>query len=204
MQTRWQLVLQSHYFAPKWRHLRHTFVAWGIALVTMWLTLLPPAVAAQEVVNTNRATTMRAAPDDAAASLQELTAQTSVQVLERRGAWTRIKIEAATGWVRMMHLRGGVVLDAPATPSKSGSFLAGINRMLGGNQGSQRAQSATLGIRGLSPEELKSAQPNPQALAEVRSFAATKSEAEQHANAAKLVRATVVDSSDAAAKGARP
>lgn len=142
---------------------------------------------AQEVLTTNRGTELRANPDDAAASLQSLASQSKVQLLERKGAWSRVKTDTQTGWVRMMHLRGGVMLEESPPQSKSGGFLSGFNRMLGGSQQTnQRAQSATVGIRGLSPEELKAASPNPQALAAAKSFAASKSEAEQFAKAASL------------------
>lgn len=149
---------------------------------------------AQESLSTNRATELRATPDDTATSLQSLTPQMKVQLLERKGAWSKVKTDTQTGWVRMMHLRGGVTLEEAPAQSKSGGFLAGFNRMLGGSQQTnQRAQSATVGIRGLSPEELKSAAPNPQALAAAKSFAASKSEAEQFAKAASLSPTKVDD-----------
>ena len=163
---------------------------------------LMPALHAQETMSTNRATELRANPDDAAASLQAVPAQTTVQVLERRGAWTRVKTDSQSGWLRLMHLRGSVTVGEAPQQTKSGGFLSGLNRALGGGQGSQRAQSATLGIRGLSPEELKSASPNPQALAQTRAFAASKSEAEQHAKAASLARVDVTDPAESG-KGAR-
>jgi hypothetical protein len=149
---------------------------------------------AQESLSTNRATELRTNPDDTATSLQSLTPQMKVQLLERKGAWSKVKTDTQTGWVRMMHLRGGVTLEEAPAQSKSGGFLAGFNRMLGGSQQTnQRAQSATVGIRGLSPEELKSAEPNPQALAAAKSFAASKSEAEQFAKAASLSPTKVDD-----------
>jgi hypothetical protein len=178
---------------------RHALFATLVALGT----LSHPAFA-QETVNTNRATDVRANPDDSAAVLQMLAPQTRVQVLERKGAWTRIKTDKETGWVRMMHLRGGAtVTDAPQ-PSAGGGFLSGLNRLVGGSQPTtQRAQSATLGVRGLSPEELKSASPNPQALAQTKSFAASKPEAEEHAKAANLARADVPDPAKTDNRGGR-
>jgi hypothetical protein len=164
------------------------------------------STSAQEVVNTNRATDMRAAPDDAAAVVQMLPPQSKLQVLERRGAWTRVKgaaADAPSGWVRMMHLRGEVAVEQSAPPS-SGGFLGGVNRLLGGSkQTNTRAQSATLGIRGLSPEELQAAQPNPQALAKTKSFAATKPDAEQFAKEASLAKADVPELGVEPTRGAR-
>ncbi len=154
------------------------------------------AAAAPEIVTTNRATELRASPDDASALLQSLAAQTKVQLLERKGAWSKVKTDTQTGWVRMMHLRGGVVIEeaAPAQKSGGGGFLSSFNRFLGGSpQTNQRAQSATVGIRGLSPEELKTATPNAQALADMKSFASSKPDAEKFAKDAKLARADVAD-----------
>lgn len=167
------------------------------------LLLLPLAglfalsAVAQEVVNTNRATDMRAAPDDTAVVVQMLAPQTKVQVLERRGAWTRVKglsADAASGWVRMMHLRGEVIVEQ-AAPQRGSGVMGGLNRFFGGSQqtAAPRAQSATLGIRGLSPEELQAAAPNPQALAKMRGFAATKDEAAAFAKTANLAVAVVDD-----------
>ncbi|MCA2999012.1 MAG: SH3 domain-containing protein [Rhodocyclaceae bacterium] len=160
-----------------------------------WLILLNNLPAgAQEVLATNRATELRANPDDGAASLQSLPSQASVQLLERRGAWSKVKSGSQTGWVRMMHLRGGVMFEEAPPQSKSSGLLSRFNRILGGSpQTSQRAQSATVGIRGLSPEELKAAAPNPEALAAARSFAVSKLEAEQFAKAASLAAVKVDD-----------
>ena len=162
---------------------------------------------AQESVTTNRATEVRANPDDSALSLQSLAPQSKVQVIERKGAWSKVKTETQTGWVRMMHLRGGVTIEeAPQSGSKSsgGGFLAGFNRLLGGNQQTnQRAQSATVGIRGLSAEELTTASPNPQALAEMKSFVCNQPDAEKLAKDANLAKVDVADPGEAPRGGRR-
>ncbi len=176
----------------------------ALLFVCIWPAVALNAIA-QEPLTTNRATEMRAQPDDGAASIQSLPSQAKVQLLERKGAWSRVKTDSQTGWVRMMHLRGGITLDEPATSSgSSGGFLSGANRFFGGNkQGNMRAQSATLGVRGLSPEELKAASPNPQALATAKSFASTKADAEQFAKAANLSSAKVNDPGMAGTGGAK-
>lgn len=165
---------------------------------------VPRAALAQEPFTTNRATEMRATPDDTGMVLETLPAQAKVQLLERKGAWSRVKTEAQTGWVRMMHLRGGVTIGESAPASRSGGgFLSGFNRLLGGSQQTnQRAQSATLGIRGLSPEELQTASPNPQALAQMKSYSATKPDAEKFAKEATLARTDVADPGEPA-RGSR-
>lgn len=195
------------YFIEVSRH-RRRFANRIAAAVIAALALTGVVASAQESVTTNRATELRANPDDSAASLQSLAPQAKVQVLERKGAWSKVKTETQTGWVRMMHLRGGVTLEeAPqsgGSKSSGGGFLAGFNRMLGGNQQTnQRAQSATVGIRGLSPEELKTASPNPQALADMKSFVCNKPDAEKFAKDVNLAKVEVADPGEAPRGGRR-
>lgn len=195
------------YFIEVSRH-RRRFAYRVAAAVIAALALAGVVASAQESVTTNRATELRANPDDSAASLQSLAPQAKVQVLERKGAWSKVNTETQTGWVRMMHLRGGVTLEeAPqsaGSKSGGGGFLAGFNRMLGGNQQTnQRAQSATVGIRGLSPEELKTASPNPQALADMKSFVCNKPDAEKFAKDVNLAKVDVTDPGEAPRGGRR-
>lgn len=173
-------------------------------LAGLVLMVSATAAHAQDTLTTNRATDVRAQPDDSAPSLQSLAAQSRVQLLERKGAWSRIKTESQTGWVRMMHLRGGVTIEETPQPTKSGGFLTGFNRLLGGSQPTnQRAQSATLGVRGLSPEDLQTAAPNPQQLAALKSFAANKPEAERFAKEVPLNKVDVADPAESARGGRR-
>lgn len=103
------------------------------------------------------------------------------------------------GWVRMMHLRGGVVV-VEAQASSGGGFMSGFGRLFGGgsSRGSTQAQSATVGIRGLSPEELKTASPDAAALAKMNSYKSDKPEAERYAKEAKLAQANVPELNNAA------
>lgn len=162
------------------------------------------AVFAQEPSLTNRATELRAAPDDAATVVKQLAERTQVQVQERKGAWSRVKVGNDIGWVRMMHVRGGatVVVDEK---SSSGGFFAGFNRLLSGsgNRGNQRAQSATVGIRGITEEDLKNADPDPAAYSSMKSYAASDSSARLLASQGKLAFRSIAylaqDAADAAA-----
>ena len=179
------------------------------AATTTTIATIAPA---QEPLFTNRATDLRASPDDAAKLVRALPAKSSVLQLERRGAWTRVQvIESAdktidkaatkeTGWVRMMHLRGGVVVVESQAASSGSGFMSGFNRLLSGGSGrsSTQAQSATVGIRGLSPDELKTASPDAAALAKMNSFKSDKPEAERYAKEAKLAQANVPELNDAA------
>ncbi len=142
---------------------------------------------AQSEVVTNTATELRAAPDDTAVVIRRLSVRTPVQSLERRGAWTRVKSGDDTGWVRMMDLRGGatVVVDEK---SSSGGWLAGFNRLLSGgsSRGNQRAQSATVKIRGFSREDVEKAEFNPAEFEKLKRFQSTDGAARQLASQGKL------------------
>lgn len=159
---------------------------------------------AQEPLLTNRATELRTGPDDSAALVKQLAERAPVELQERKGAWSRVKSGSDVGWVRMMHLRGGatVVVDEK---SSSGGFFAGFSRLLGGggSRGNQRAQSATVGIRGITEEDLKNADPNPAAFSMMKSYRASDSDARLLASQGKLAFRSVAylaqDANDAAA-----
>ena len=145
------------------------------------------AALAQEPVLTNRATDLRASPDDSAAVIQRLPEKTSVQVLQRRGPWTQAKVGTNTGWVRMMHLRGGSSVVAEQQ-SSSGGFFSSFNRLLLGDRerGAQTRQSATVGIRGFSREDVERAELNPAELEKLKRYQANDAQAQQLANQGRL------------------
>ena len=144
---------------------------------------------AQEPLTTNRATELRAAPDDTAAIVKQLADKTPLQLQERKGAWSRVKSANDTGWVRMMHLRGGATVVADEKSPSSG-WLASFNRLLSGGGSArptnQRAQSATVGIRGFSKEDVASAELNPAELEKLKRFQATDADAASLASQRRL------------------
>ncbi len=149
---------------------------------------------AQDALLTNRATELREAPDADAKVLQTLPDKSPVQLVERRGAWSQVKAGAATGWVRMMHLRGSVVVSGTDTTAGGGT-LSGFNRLLGGNRtdNNVRSRNATLGVRGLSAEELKTASPNAQELAKMVANRANRPVAEKFAKEAPVTKVDVAE-----------
>ena len=163
-----------------------------------------PALA-QEPLMTNRATELRAAPDDGAAIVRQLAEKAPLQLQERKGAWSRVMSGNDSGWVRMMHLRGGatVVVDEK---SASGGWLASFNRLLSGGGSSratnQRAQSATVGIRGFSKDDLAQAELNPAEFAKLKRYQATSSDAQQLAGQGKLAFRSVAYLAQDAVDGA--
>ena len=159
----------------------------GVLLLGVSATF--PALA-QEPLTTNRATELRSAPEDVASIVKRLAEKTSLQLLERKGAWSRVKSGNDSGWVRMMHLRGGATV-AVDEKTATGSWLARMERLLSGSASStratnQRAQSATVGIRGFSKEDVASAELNPAELEKLKRFQATDAAATRLANERRL------------------
>jgi len=156
-------------------------------LATVFLLGLATSAWAQEQAFTNRSTELRdkAAPE--AATLKTLPENTELKVLQRSGGWTRVDAGGQQGWVRVFHLR------FPATTeTSSGGGLSSLSSALGfGRQKSQTTTIATTGIRGLSPEDLKNANPDTAALAKAQSYRSDKPTAERYAREGKLATTKV-------------
>jgi uncharacterized protein YgiM (DUF1202 family) len=152
------------------------------------LAVCSSMVAAQEPIQTNKMTPLRAGPDDSATLVQTLAARTSVQVIVKRGAWNQVKVGTTTGWVRMMDLRGGATVEEAKAGSGSG-FFSSFTRLLAGDssgRGNQRAQSATVGIRGFSKEDVAKAEFNPAEFEKLKRFQVSSADAQQFANQGRL------------------
>lgn len=147
-----------------------------------------PALA-QEQAFTNRATELRERASSEARVLAPLPAETPVKVLARSSGWTQVQAGQQTGWVRVFHLRFPASVEAS---SSSGGALGGLSSMLGfGRPKTQEAKIATIGIRGLSQEDLQNANPNPEAVRRMQSYRADRAAAERFAREAKLAAAQV-------------
>ena len=153
-------------------------------MVLLLMALLPCLAAAQEQAFTNRSTELRdkASPDGKV--MATLPENTSVKVTQRSGAWTRVDANGQQGWVRAFHLRFAAVVQSSG---ESGGGLSSLTGALGfGKHKAQTTTIATTGIRGLSPEDLKNAAPNMDALAKAQSYRADKGAAERFAREGKL------------------
>jgi hypothetical protein len=153
----------------------------AILLACLWLA---GDACAQEQAQTNRATELKDRPAPDARTLASLAADAPVKVLARQGAWTEVEAGGQRGWLRAFHLR----FQSTVETSSSGSGLGGLTSMLG--FGPKKAQEtsrvATVGIRGLAPEDFKNAAPDPAALRKLQSFRSDKATAERFAKEARL------------------
>lgn len=163
------------------------------ALLAVALAAWIGAVCAQEQAFTNRSTELkdRGAPD--AKTVATLPENTAVKVLQRAGGWTKVDASGQTGYVRVFHLRFAAVVEQ-GSQSAGGGFLSGITSSITGSGRTAKPTTiATTGVRGLSPEDLKNASPDMDALAKANSYRADKPAAERFAKDGKLASVKVDD-----------
>jgi hypothetical protein len=143
-----------------------------------------PLLAAAEPATLIRATDLKQEPASDAATVAKLPENAAVDALERKGGWTRVKAGTGEGWVRMLALRFG----GPGAAKQGDSGVSQLfNVARSGTSGTQ----VTTGARGLDPEQLTNAQPNPAELAKMGSYAAEPQAAASFAAKGKLSATTV-------------
>ncbi len=155
--------------------------------------------AAQEQAFTNRSTELKDKGANDAKTVATLPENTSVKVLQRSGGWTRIEGGGQSGWVRAFHLRFPTTVESS---SSSGGALGGLTGLFGGGK-SKTTTVATTGIRGLSAEDFKNANPDGAALARMQSYRADKGAAERFAREAKLSAVSINYLMEEASRGRR-
>jgi Bacterial SH3 domain len=149
------------------------------------LLLLLPCLALAEPATVIKATELKQAPATDAATVATLPENTTVDALERRSGWTRVKAESGEGWVRMLSLRFGGEVKPKAGAS-------GLTQMFNVARTGTSGTQVTTGVRGLDAEQLANAQPNPAELAKLEQFASDRDGAAKFAAQGKL-HATSVD-----------
>lgn len=139
--------------------------------------LAAPASAGQTAY-TVRSTEIKQQPFSDAATVARLNENAGVSIVTRQGGWVRITSKAGSGWVRMLSLRSS------STATRRGD--SGLQSLFNvGRSGSSGITVAT-GVRGLSEEDLKNAQPDPRELEKLQNYAVNKAGAEKFARDAKL------------------
>jgi hypothetical protein len=160
------------------------------SLALAFLLAIPAAAWAQEQAFTNRSTELKERGADDARTIATLPENTAVKVVSRGGGWTQVEAQAQKGWLRVFHLRFPAAVETSS--SSSANPLSGLTSALGfGRSSSSQTTLATTGVRGLSPEDLKNASPDPAALAKLQSFRADKPTAERFARDAKLAAVAI-------------
>jgi hypothetical protein len=141
---------------------------------------------------------LRIAPSEASASKQRLEKNTPLEVIRRQGPWleVRVKNSRSEGWVKQVSVRAAAEAASAPSKSESGGFFAnlarGVSRLLGGSSNAPQDQgNVTVGIRGLAPEDLASAVPNPGELDKMESFRADRDQAFRFASEERLTAQTI-------------
>ena len=159
------------------------------ALLVLVMLLAAPAALGQEQAFTNRSTELKDRGAADGRTVTSLAEGAAVKVLERgAGGWTRIDAGGQQGWVRVFHLRFPAVAQAGTDSGGLGSLTSALGM---GRDRSKVATTSNVGIRGLSPEDLKSATPDTAALAKLQSYRADKAAAERFARDGKLADVSV-------------
>jgi len=174
-------------------------VALRIFFTAVILALASLLAAAEEQAFTNRSTELK---DKAAADARTVAAlpeNTAVNVLQRNGGWTHVEASGQSGWVRAFHLRFPTTVEPSSGSSSGGGFLGGLF----GKPKSQQATIATTGIRGLSAEDFKNANPDAAALARMQSYRVDSASAERFAREAKLASVSINYLMEEATRGRR-
>ena len=143
------------------------------------ILLLFPILAWAEPATTIRQVELKKAPAADAETIGQIAENTALDALERKGGWTRVKSESGEGWVRMLALRFG----GPGEAKKGDS---GVSKLFNVARTGSSGTTVTTGVRGLDPEMLAKAQPNPAELAKMEQFAATPDGAAGFAAKGKL------------------
>ena len=158
---------------------------WHSFLLAALLAAASCPVAAQEQAFTNRSTELKDKGAPEGRTVATLADNTAVKVLQRSGGWTRVEASGQSGWVRAFHLRFPAVVETSS--SGGGSLLGGLF----GRPKQQQATIATTGIRGLSAEDFKNANPDTAALGRLQSYRVDKGAAERFAREARLVSVSI-------------
>lgn len=140
-----------------------------IVLTSLGLGLSASALAA-ETGTALKADTLRAQPFADAKSSGALIKNEPLEILSKKGAWLQVKTKKSTGWVRLLSVKR----------TSTGNALKSTVDVASGRAGTGKVVSTT-GIRGLSAEELKSAQFNEAEIKKLESLATNKAEAQQFA-----------------------
>ena len=144
-------------------------------------------VAVRETGATRTSVDLKATPHSDAKAAGQLAANTTVDILERRGGWLRISGAGKSGWAKLHQVRVGEGPEA----KKSGEGLAILKNVGQTGRSGSTGIVATTGIRGMSAEELKNAKPDPAAVQTVERYRANANQAREYAKAAGLKEANV-------------
>ncbi|MGR8922101.1 MAG: SH3 domain-containing protein [Gammaproteobacteria bacterium] len=143
-----------------------------------------------------RDASLHSEPSTSSSVVGQLARGVTVELIGRNGAWLLASAagsETTRGWLRLTHVRLSGAGGEPATAA-SGGFgggFAALSRSVSGllsgfGRRDAPTRAATLGIRGLTPDELRTAQFDEAALAAVAAAGVSAEDAARFARAGGL------------------
>lgn len=163
-------------------------------LVLGLITFNSGSLGAEDTARIVRDTAMRAEASFDSPEVMKLATGTEITPMERVRLWVRVSTKSddpKVGWVRLNYLRGRAAATA-SQPSRSNPF-AGFSRSVSGflsgfrSRGAARPiQTTTIGVRGLTSEELATARPDHKALAAVAQYTSSGPAAQSFAESGGL------------------
>ena len=153
-------------------------------IILLFLLAACPAQANQDAVIVRLAPVYSEA-SSVSPTVGQIKAGSRVSVLERKGGWKQIYSDEKPllGWVRSFQVRENMTVttaEIEAEPDSRGflSGLASMSRKVSGffstSSGATSSGTATIGVRGLSEEELRAAKPDPDEFRKMLVFASNK------------------------------
>src|SRR5205823_2129655 len=118
---------------------------------------------------------MRAEPYSDAKSVGTIARGDKLDIIDKKGAWLKVKSAKNSGWVRLLSVKRGAL-------GKSND-AEGILGLASGRAGTGQVV-ATTGVRGLSEEDLKAAKFNEAEMKKLEGNGISDSEAQQFASTA--------------------
>ncbi len=146
---------------------------------SQWLFL--PAVLAASMVwagetgSAIKNDNLKAEPFSDAKSVGTLVRGDQLDILEKKGAWLKVKSSKSQGWVRILTVKR----------SSSGNEAGGVLALASGRSGTGQVVSTT-GVRGLNEEELKAAKFNEEEVRKMENSTVSAEEAKKFATAGGL------------------
>lgn len=159
--------------------MNQTHVGFALVLALAGLLAALPAAAA-ETGTLLKPDQLKAEPFRDAKAVSTLARGESVEILQRRGGWFRVKSARGRGWVRMLSVRRG-----EAGRTSAADEVSGLLGLASGRAGTGKVVTTT-GIRGLNEEQLRAAQYNESELELADSYAVGLAEARRFAALGKL------------------
>lgn len=120
---------------------------------------------------------LRSKPLGDAEVVQMLKAREKVDITARKGAWANVQTSGGkTGWVRLLNIRTG--------SGKGGD--AGVGAIASLFKTGSSGNTVSTGVKGLSEENLKNAQPNEEEAKRLSKYKGSDSDARSYAKQGKL------------------